>query len=199
MRDFWEQRYSEAGWAYGTEPNEFLRSQGRFIHAGQSALVIGDGEGRNGVWLAQQGMRVLSVDYSSAGLKKARALAAAKGARIETEHADLGSWNWPTNRFDLIVSIFVHFAPVLRRHVHQSMVAALKDQGTIILEAFTPQQVKHTSGGPRDPVMLYSIDDLREDFSAARVELLEESEVHLEEGKYHRGTGAVVRVIIHKK
>jgi SAM-dependent methyltransferase len=198
VREFWEQRYSEHGWAYGTEPNDFLRAQTRHFRPGARALVIGDGEGRNGVWLAQQGMAVLSVDYSRAGLKKARALAAAKGTRIETEHADLAAWDWPKCKFDLIVSIFVHFAPDVRPTIHRAMVDALVPGGVIILEGFNPRQVEHRSGGPRDPAMLYSADDLRGDFAAGQVELLEELETPLEEGKYHRGTGAVVRAIVRK-
>lgn len=199
MREFWEQRYSEHGWAYGTEPNEFLRAQTRFIRKGARVLVVGDGEGRNGVWLAQQGMAVLSVDYSHAGLKKARALAAAKGTRIETEHADLATWDWPKNRFDLIVSIYVHFTPGLRPRIHAAMLDALVPGGAILLEAFNPRQVDHRSGGPRDPAMLYSAADLRSDFSAGQIEQLDELETNLEEGKYHRGTAAVVRAIVRKR
>lgn len=199
MREFWEQRYAEAGWVYGTEPNAFLRAQTPLIRRGGRALVVGDGEGRNGVWLAQQGMDVLSVDYSQAGLKKARGLAAAKGARIQTEHADLAAWEWPTDRYDLVVSIFVHFAPDTRAKIHRAMLDALVPNGAIVLEAFTKDQVKHPSGGPREPSMLYAVPDLRDDFSSGEIELLEQRETHLEEGKYHRGSAAVVRAIVRKK
>ncbi len=199
MRDFWEQRYSEPGWAYGVEPNAFLVSQAHRFRRGMRALVIGDGEGRNGVWLAQHGLDVLSVDYSEAGLKKARGLAAAKGTRLRTECVDLASWQWPVDQFDLIASIFVHFSPDLRASIHAAMVNALVPGGLIVLEAFNKSQVNFSSGGPRDPAMLYSAAELRQDFAQGAIAMIEESETHLEEGKYHRGPGAVVRAIVRRK
>lgn len=198
MKDFWEQRYSESGWAYGTEPNEFLRTQKARLTRGARALVVGDGEGRNGVWLAQQGLDVLSVDYSPAGLKKANKLATAKGTRLRTECVDLEHWNWPVSEFDFVVSIYVHFAPELRPRMHRSMFDALRPGGLLILESFTPAQTQYQSGGPRDPRLLYSADDLRGDFSGATIEQLDETVANLDEGKYHRGPGAVVRMLARK-
>jgi SAM-dependent methyltransferase len=198
MKDFWEQRYSEKGWAYGTEPNQFLSTQSARLKPGMQALVVGDGEGRNGVWLSQQGLDVLSVDYSAAGLRKARELAIAKGTRLNTECADLTHWRWPVAAFDVVVSVYLHFAPDLRASMHHAMLQALKPGGVLILEAFNKNQLQYKSGGPPVEAMLFSSDELRADFAGAHIEVLEETVAELNEGKYHVGPGAVLRLVLTK-
>ncbi len=196
MKDFWEQRYSEKGWAYGTEPNVFLTTQSARLKPGMKALVAGDGEGRNGVWLAQQGLDVLSVDYSAAGLRKARELAIANGTRIKTECADLTQWQWPVAAFDVVVSIYLHFPAEVRTAMHRAMVQALKPGGMLILEAFNKNQLQHQSGGPPVAAMLYTSDELRADFSGTQIEILEDTIAQLNEGRYHVGPGAVLRLVL---
>lgn len=198
MSGFWDQRYAGEAYAYGTEPNAFLRSQGHRLPRGGTCLAVGDGEGRNGVWLAQQGLRVLSVDASGVGLQKARALAEARGVQLDTEQADLTTWAWPQNAYDCVTAIFVHFPPSDRAHMHQAMYAALKPGGVLILEAFTPAQLQYRSGGPPVGEMLYTTATLRADFPQGVVRLLEETTVLLQEGLYHRGEGAVVRLVLEK-
>lgn len=198
MQDFWEQRYSEKGWAYGTEPNVFLTSQAARLKTGMKVLVTGDGEGRNGVWLAQQGLDVVSVDYSAAGLRKARELAIAKGTRINTVCADLTQWRWPVAAFDAVVSVYLHFMPEVRGAMNRAMFQALKPGGVLILEAFTKNQLQYKSGGPPVLAMLYSGDELRAEFSGAQIDVLQETVTELSEGKYHVGPGAVVRLVLTK-
>jgi SAM-dependent methyltransferase len=195
MNEFWDRRYSEPGYAYGTEPNAFLVSQRHRLRAGMRALAVGDGEGRNGVWLAAQGLEVLSVDASRVGLAKARALAEERGVRIRTEVADLASWTWPRAAFDLVVSIFVHLDPRQRPLIHQAMVEALAPGGWLILEAFTPAQLGLRSGGPTAREWLYTAEQLRADFAGTEIVLLEETSTDLAEGVYHRGRAAVVRLV----
>lgn len=198
MRNFWEQRYSEPGFAYGTEPNAFLASQSQHLRPGAKALVVGDGEGRNGVWLAQQGLRVTSVDYAQAGLDKARALAAERGVSLDTRLADLTQWDWPRGAYDVVVAIYVHFAPELRPQAHTAMLQALKPGGVLILEAFHKDQMGYDSGGPPRRDMLYTADLLRQDFAEGQFALLEETVTRLDEGRYHVGEGAVVRAVVHR-
>src|SRR4030066_1309743 len=107
--DFWNSRYAEPGYAYGTEPNAFLVAQKKYLKPGGKALAVADGEGRHGVWLAQQGLDVLSVDASEVGLRKTRDLAAVRGVAIRTEKADLTAWQWPVQKFDLVAAIYIHF------------------------------------------------------------------------------------------
>lgn len=194
-KSFWETRYAEQGYAYGTEPNAFMVSQQFRFTPGQKVLLIGEGEGRNGVWLARQGLQVTAVDQSEVGLSKAQDLASQHGVSLETICVDLTSWNWPEAEFDFVISIFVHFPSAVRRRIHQACLAALKPGGSIIMEAFTPEQLQYSSGGPPVEDMLFREEELQEDFAPARIEYLESLKTELAEGKYHRGPAAVVRLI----
>ena len=194
--DFWNTRYAEPGFAYGTEPNSFLVSQKQYLKPGMKALAVADGEGRNGVWLAQQGLDVLSVDASEVGLRKARELAQSRGVSLHTELTDLTTWKWPEHEFDIVVAIFIHFMPEFRVRMHQSMLQALKPGGMLIMEAFTPKQLEYKTGGPPVKEMLYTADMLREEFREGEILRLEEILTGLNEGPYHRGTAAVVRLVV---
>ncbi len=196
--DFWNSRYAEPGFAYGTEPNAFLVSQKKYLKSGGKALAVADGEGRNGVWLAQQGLEVLSVDASEVGLRKTQELAADGGVKIRTEKVELTTWVWPEQKFDIVAAIYVHFPPAVRAHLHRRMFEALKPGGILILEAFTPAQLNHKSGGPPVLEMLYSVDMLRVDFAGGEILLLEEVTTDLTEGKYHHGPAAVVRLVVRR-
>ena len=198
MNEFWEQRYSEPGYAYGTEPNAFLVSQRHRLKPGMKARAVADGEGRNGVWLAQQGLEVLSVDASPTALKKARGLAAARGTTIRTECTDLTGWSWPRDSFDLVAAIFIHFPPEHRPRMHRAMLDSLKPGGLLIMEAFHVDQLKHKSGGPPVLEMLYAADMLARDFAGAERLELQELLTELHEGAYHSGTAAVVRGVWRK-
>jgi len=198
MSEFWEQRYAGEDYAYGTEPNAFLVANNKYFAPGMKALAVADGEGRNGVWLACQGLDVLSVDASANGLQKAQRLAAHRGARLRTEQVDLLAWKWPENEFDLVAAIFIHFLPEHRARMHANMLRALKPGGLLILEAFTLEQLRYKTGGPPVEEMLYTADMLRQDFAHAAILQLEETLTDLDEGPYHRGLAAVVRLVIRK-
>jgi len=198
MKDFWDARYSEEGLAYGDRVNEFLATQSSRLRPGMRVLVVGDGEGRNGVWLAQQGLDVTTVDYSAAGVARAEGLAAEHLVSITTHCADLNDWVWPLAQFDAVVSIYLHFPPEQRPIMHQRMLDALKPGGVIILEAFNKAQLNYTSGGPPVEEMLFSAAELEADFANAMIDYLAEQVVELNEGKYHVGRGAVVRLIAHR-
>jgi 2-polyprenyl-3-methyl-5-hydroxy-6-metoxy-1,4-benzoquinol methylase len=196
--EFWNARYAETGYAYGTEPNAFLVAQKNYLKSGGKALAVADGEGRNGVWLAQQGLDVLSVDASEVGLRKTQELAAERGVTIRTEKVDLTTWAWPNQQFDVVAAIYIHFPPEVRARMHRHMYDALKPGGILMLEAFTPDQLQYKSGGPPVLEMLFTADMLRNDFAGGEVLLLEETTTELVEGKYHRGPAAVVRLILRR-
>ncbi|MDH4275038.1 MAG: class I SAM-dependent methyltransferase [Gammaproteobacteria bacterium] len=199
--DFWNERYSENGFAYGTEPNVFLVESRRYWERKQGkALAVADGEGRNGVWLAKQGFDVLSVDASQAGLEKAQALAQRQQVSLRTLCVDLTAWTWPRAEFALVASIYVHFPEAIRKSMHRAMWDALAPGGILVLEAFRPEQVlnQYPSGGPRTLDMLYTLDMLRADFVGAEILFADELVTYLLEGKYHCGEGAVVRLVLRK-
>lgn len=194
----WDRQYAEAGYIFGTEPNSFLAAEAhRFARRGR-VLVPGDGEGRNGVWLAGQGYSVTSVEASAVGVEKARALAVERGVSLEILNNNLDAWDWPVSAFDGVAAIFVHFEPHVRQAMHRRMISALKPGGILLLEAFTPKHVENRKAGSRGgppPEMLYSAAVLREDFAGADIDVLREEEVTLDEGSRHKGRGHVVRVV----
>ena len=197
--EFWDKRYEEPGFSFGEAPNAFLAAQRSLFRPGMRVLVPGDGEGRNGVWLAEMGLSVTTVDASRIGVHKANMLAAERGVTIDACQADLTTWVWPQAEFDFVVSIYLHFPKADRALMHARMLSALKPGGRLILEGYTPRQLAHrfagSVGGPPDRAMLFEPDDLKADFAGATIERLEETEVFLDEGKRHRGRSSVVRLV----
>jgi len=195
----WDERFSQPEPVYGEQPNSYLRAQVGRLPAGASVLVPGDGYGRNGLWLAKQGFRVHTVDLSPIGVERARNSARDAGLSLTIEQADLSTWAWPQNQFDAVFSIFLHLFPDVRPAIHANMLRALLPGGICVLEAFTPAQLKFSSGGPKQVDLLYSAEILRQDFAAAEILALEETTVSLDEGRLHRGPGAVVYGMFRKK
>jgi len=195
----WDERFSEVVPVYGEQPNQFLREQASRLKAGMKVLVPADGYGRNGVWLAKQGLQVHTVDLSPVGVERARKLARAAGVDMIIELADLSAWNWPVDEFDAAASIFLHLLPDVRPKIHSNILRAVKRGGLVLLEAFTPAQLRHSSGGPKQVELLYTAEILRQDFAQAAPLLLEEKETVLDEGHMHRGTGAVVRAVFQRR
>lgn len=196
--EFWDSRYAENGFAYGTQPNVYLSSHSDLFTKGSKVLVIGDGEGRNGVWLAKQGCQVTSVDASKVGVEKAQKLAAEKNVKLEAILADLNDWDWPTSEYDFVIIIYVHFPPEVRALLHNKVISSLKAGGQLIMESFTTEQLKYSSGGPPVLEMLYTAEMMRDDFKLLEIQHLEECIADLEEGKYHVGEGAVIRLLARK-
>ena len=192
----WDEEFSKPGYRYGTEPNGFLVEMAKRLPKGARVLAAGDGEGRNGVWLASQGHHVLALDASSVGLAKARALAEERGVTLETAVVDLSTYAPEAASADAVVLIYVHMPPDVRRAAHRNLVRALKPGGLIILEGFHRNQLGRSSGGPKDISMLFDLALLAEDFGPdIRAIHGFEGEVELDEGRGHVGRGAIVRFV----
>jgi cyclopropane fatty-acyl-phospholipid synthase-like methyltransferase len=192
----WEARFAGPDYHFGTEPNAFLKSKAGLLKPGQKALSIADGEGRNGVFLAEQGLDVLAMDFSPTALAKSRALARQRGVTIRTEQADLDTWRWPVEAFDVVVAIFFQFcAPVLRTRVFDGIKRALKPGGLLLMEGYTPKQREYKTGGPSEVENLYTRKLLEESFANfASVEIREyDSEIH--EGPGHGGMSALIDLV----
>lgn len=197
MLSFWNQRYQEPGYAYGSEPNDFLKTQSHYLPKGK-VLCLAEGEGRNAVYLAQQGYEVTAIDQSEAGLQKAQTLAAEKGVTIETLVADLSDYQIQPDAWNGIVSISAHLPPALRKKVHRQVVDGLASGGVLILEAYTPKHIEldGIGGPPKDQIdMFMTLEGLQSELSGLTFELGQEIEREVNEGKYHQGRGAVVEVI----
>ncbi|KAA2214484.1 class I SAM-dependent methyltransferase [Teichococcus oryzae] len=191
--DAWNSRYGAEPWLFGDQPNRYLESLGPRLRPGMAALALGDGEGRNGVWLATQGLMVTAVDWSATGLRHASTLAARRGVAMNTVTADLTRWNWPEACFDLIAWVFVHLPPTDRAQVAARACRALAPGGLLLLEGFAPAPEGRRAGGPRDPALLWRRGDAEACF--AGLEMLEclEGTVLLEEGSRHQGHAELVR------
>ena len=192
----WEARFSGPEYHFGTEPNAFLKSKAGLLKPGQKALSIADGEGRNGVFLAQQGLDVLAMDFSPKALAKSRALAKERGVSIKTEQADLDTWQWPVGEFDVVVAIFFQFCPpALRTKVFANIKRALKPGGLLLMEGYRREQLKYKTGGPSEVENLYTRDLLEKEFADfAKIDIAEyDSEIH--EGPGHGGMSALIDLV----
>lgn len=194
--DRWNERFDSPDYVFGKAPNAFLAAQAHRLRPGARALVLADGEGRNGVWLAEQGLDVLSVDVSPAAQVKARALAAERGVPLRCEQVDLAAWDMGRARFDLVAAIFIQFAPApLRDLLLARMQAALTPGGLLLLEGYRPEQLAHRTGGPPGPEYMYTADLLRAAFAELTILELAERDVVLAEGAAHRGMSAVIDLV----
>ena len=197
--EFWNGKYSDESYLYGTKPNVFLARLGEFAPGGAAVLEAACGEGRNAVYLAGRGFRVTGVDFSSEALRKARALARRHGVYPEFIEADLASFR-PALRFDAAVTAFLHGEPRQRAAYYRLLQNAVRPGGWVLGEWFRPEQRTdgYSSGGPPSPEAMVTAEELREAFAEWHIELLEETEYTLREGRGHKGPGAVVRLAAQK-
>lgn len=196
----WDRRFAAEGFLFGTEPNAWLREHAGVWRPGQRVLSVADGEGRNSVWLAQQGLQVQAFDISPVGVAKARAFAARAGVAVDYALADIDGWPWPQAAFDGIAAIFVQFAdPPRRQRLFARMVAALAPGGTLLLQGYTPRQLEYRTGGPPHLDHLYTGDLLREAFAGLEIAELREYEADLAEGSGHHGRSALIGLVAHRR
>lgn len=198
-RDRWNQRFDTEDYVFGTAPNAFLERQRPLLRPGRRALALADGEGRNGVWLAEQGLDVLSTDFSPVALAKARRLAAARGVALCTEVADLAHWDWPPDRFDAVAAIFIQFAgPALRAAIFAGIVRTLAPDGLLLLQGYRPEQLDYRTGGPPHAENMYTAAMLRAAFAGLEILHIEEHDSEIAEGAGHRGMSALVDMVARK-
>ncbi len=196
----WDERFLGEEYWFGTEPNPFLAAQAARFHKGQKALAIADGEGRNGVWLARQGLEVTSVDLSPAGIAKSQALAKRYGVTLTTICADLESWDWGAPRFDVVVGILFQFAaPPYRAKLFRRMQEVLVPGGLLLIEGYRPEQIAYGSGGPPFVENLYTEALLRQEFAAMEILHLAAYDAVQLEGMRARGSMCALIDLVAKK
>lgn len=198
---FWSARYRDAGddFLFGTAPNSFLASQAERFGAGMSVLSVADGEGRNAVWLAEQGCQVTATEISPVALEKAARLARGRHVSVDWKVADILNWTWPQGAYDAVVGIFIQFAtPEERPRQIAGMKQAVKPGGFLLLQGYTPKQLDYRTGGPSSVENLYTEALLRELFADWEIVLLREHEAILEEGTAHCGRSALIDLVAHK-
>ena len=196
----WNKRFEQAGFLFGTEPNVYLKAQiARYPTSGR-ALCVADGEGRNSVWLARQGLQVDAFDISDVGVAKARQLAQEAGVQVNYAVADCEQWDWPLEHYDMLAAIFIQFAdPGMRAKLFTRMVQALKPGGLLVLQGYTPKQLDYKTGGPPILANLYTEELLREAFATLDLLELRMYEDDLAEGEHHLGRSALVGMCARKR
>ena len=194
MKDLWEQRYAADEYAYGEEPNAFFKACLDRLPAPGRLLLPGEGEGRNAVYAARRGWKIDAFDFSTAGRDKALRLAQRHGVHINYEVADYESARIEPEAYDAVALIFTHKPESIRRPVHRQLASALKPGGQLFLEAYSKDQLTYGTGGPPNEQFLYTLEDLREDFSELEIIELEKVEAEIYEGRYHTGLASVVRL-----
>ena len=198
----WDERYSEAEYVFGTEPNDFLKEVSSSVPVGGRVLCLAEGEGRNAVFLAEQGYEVTAMDLSKVGLDKAIKLAEARGVTILTQVADLAEYQFEDGQWDAIVSIWAHMPSQVRQYVHAQIASALKPNGVFIVEAYTKDQLKMDAvGGPSatQQERFGSLTQLRVELSDLTEVVGKETRRMISEGKRHQGLSAVVQFVGRKE
>ncbi len=200
MTNIWDERYSGEEYLFGKSPNAFLAAQHALLTPGQSCLALADGEGRNGVWLAEQGLRVHSVESSGVALGKARRLAQEREVEIQFEQADLLKWSWGESRFDVVVAIFIQFLdPSQRKQAFENIQRCLKEGGLLLLQGYTPRQLKYRTGGPSQIGNLYTEEMLLSEFSEMEILSVCTHDDVIREGMGHSGMSALVDLVAQKR
>lgn len=194
MKAQWDSRYSDKDYAYGTEPNEFFKHELDKLDPGR-ILIPGDGEGRNSVYAATRGWEVDAIDWSEEAKKKAMLLARKNNVLVNYIVDDLTTFTVEREYYDAAALIFVHFGGEDREYLHKEVLKGLRPGGILIIEAFEKEQIGHSSGGPKDPELLYSLQDIVEEFIDLELKHLSKDIVELKEGKHHQGKAVVVRFV----
>lgn len=196
-RQFWDQRYSEEGFAYGITPNAFFAEQIQQFAKGK-LLLPAEGQGRNAVFAARLGWDVTAFDFSERAKERALSLAASENVEIDYQLKDYASLDLPEDEYDLVGLIFTHMAPELRHKVHRTILRSLKPGGDLIMEAFHKNQLGKSSGGPKSLDMLFGEEELQSDFAGMEIISLEEVTTTLDEGPHHQGEASLIRLVARK-
>ncbi len=200
MKEMWDDRYASEGYAYGTDPNIFFKETLKRFNIKGKLLLPAEGEGRNAVYAATQGLEVFAFDISNSGKEKALQLAEKANVNINYGVGDFFDLTFLKEKFDAAALIYAHFSPSLLSEYHKKIGELIRPGGFIILEGFSKghlplRKINPNVGGPDKEEMLFSMDSIRNDFSAFEIIQLEEVEIELAEGKYHNGVGKVIRFI----
>jgi len=201
--DRWNERYSNEEFAYGEEPNNYLKEQLEKLNAGK-ILFPAEGEGRNAVFAAKMGWKAVAFDISDEGKNKALQLAQANNVTIDYKVGALESLDFKKDEFDAIALIYAHFPAAIKSSYHKMLNQYLRKGGIVIFEAFSKNHLKYIAknervGGPKEIEMLFSIAEIKADFEAYEIVALEEKEIDLNEGLFHNGQGSVIRFVGIKK
>ncbi|WP_300515373.1 class I SAM-dependent methyltransferase [Aliiroseovarius sp.] len=195
----WDEKYATEEYVYGTEPTGFLRARAEYLIPGARALAVADGEGRNSVYLAQQGLNVTAMDGSTVALDKARRLAAARDVEVGYHHGDITCWDWRPDAYDLVVAVFIQFLdPAARAKVFEGMKRTLAPGGVLLLHGYRPEQLDYATGGPPNADFMYTEQLLTSSFADLEILRLKGYDTEIHEGTGHAGMSALIDLVARK-
>lgn len=195
----WNERYAGQDYLFGTRPAEFVVRHAGLLRPGMSVLSVADGEGRNSVWLAEQGLRVTAMDGAPNAVDKARRLAAERGVQVDFNVADITTWDWEARAYDAVLGVFIQFAPPpLRDAIFAGIRRAVKPGGLVMLHGYAPRQVGYGTGGPACADNMYTDAILRQAFDGFEVLTLTDYDAEISEGTGHSGLSALVDCILRR-
>jgi 2-polyprenyl-3-methyl-5-hydroxy-6-metoxy-1,4-benzoquinol methylase len=195
----WNERFAAEDYVFGTRANDFLVDQRDLLLPGMKALCVADGEGRNSVWVASLGLQVTAFDFSPVANAKASRLAQASGVTVDYQEADADAWDWDAGPYDVVIAVFVQFAPpAARTRMFAGMVRALKPGGLLIVQGYRPEQLAYGTGGPKLVENLYTEDLLRQSFASLQILHLASHDDALAEGAGHSGMSALIDLVAKK-
>ena len=199
-RNMWDTRFQVESFVFGEEPNKFLHDVAPiYLKTSQKVLCVADGEGRNSVWLAKQGLQVDAFDFSEVAISKAKSLAIRNNVSVNFTVSDCESWNWNDSQYDAVAAIFIQFAsPTEREILFKNMVKALKPGGIIIIQGYTPKQLEYKTGGPNDINYLYTESLMQDLLGGLGIVEMKSYEAVMSEGPGHNGMSALIGVVAKK-
>jgi len=197
QQEFWNKKFSRDGYLYGTKPNQFIKNSYDNFKKSEKVLCLGEGEGRNAIFLAKEGFAVEAIDASDVGLNKLYEKSILENVKVKTNCIDINNWQ-ADKKYGAILFTFMHLQIEELKSLLEKIETALKDKGFLIVEVFAKSQIEKNSGGPKDLELLYSIDDFRDNIKSLKIHKLEEVIVELDEGKGHQGEASVIRLIAQK-
>jgi SAM-dependent methyltransferase len=198
MKEFWNERFSSEEYIYGLEPNEYFKSKLDLLQPG-TILLPAEGEGRNALYASKNQWIVNAFDYSEQARKKALELAKKHNVSIDYYISDLIDAEVEKNNYDAAAIVFLHFEPSDRKKVHSKIIDSVKNGGYIIAELFSKDQLEYGTGGPKNINMLYTVDEIKEDFASMDIMELEKKEIEFNEGEHHKGKASVIRLFAQKR
>lgn len=196
----WNGRFAAEDYVFGTAPNAFLAAQASLLTPGTRALCVADGEGRNSVWLARQGLHVTAFDFSPVGIAKAHKLAERFGVKVDYRLSDVDAWHWDAPPYDVVAAIFVQFAPPpQRQRMFDGMKQALKPGGLLILQGYRPEQIEYGTGGPKRRENMYTEAMLRDSFGGLDILHFASHDDVVDEGPGHSGMSALIDLVARRR
>ena len=195
----WNARFARDGFLFGEAPNAFLRREAHRLRRGSSVLCVADGEGRNSIWLAEQGLAVTAFDFAPNAVEKARRLAQQRSVNVDHRLSDMQAWPWSGRQYEALVAIFIQFlSPQSRDGMFAAMMSAVAPGGLFLLEGYRPEQVDYRTGGPPRRDHMYTREWLEATFSGWEILVIEDYDAVLHEGQAHDGKSALIDLVARK-